>query len=191
VGHQVKFCFNYTRKSLQGHYYNVQQHLRLRALPEEWVLSSDYNLCFKYPNESCEPIVDVYVPRDFSMCKPTFRNALYQRSSEEMSEPYGPRVRVNPWLDTTHKMRRGILTPQTKCAIANQTKPNLFPPPPPPSLTSLPSHTYSESSQLQKLLRSHARPLCVTQLPRPNFVSMDKSHLLPKSFQPHDICNYL
>ncbi len=31
------------------------------------VLSFGHNLCFKYPNGSCEPILDIYVPRAFSL----------------------------------------------------------------------------------------------------------------------------
>ncbi len=29
----------------------------------------DYNLCFKYSNRSCEPILDIYVPRAFQWYK--------------------------------------------------------------------------------------------------------------------------
>jgi hypothetical protein len=32
-------------------------------------LSFDHNLCFKCPNGSCEPILDIYVPRAFQWCK--------------------------------------------------------------------------------------------------------------------------
>jgi hypothetical protein len=28
-----------------------------------------HNLCFKYPNESCKPILDIFVPRDFQWCR--------------------------------------------------------------------------------------------------------------------------
>ncbi len=34
--------------------------------------SFGHNLCFKYPNGSCEPILDIYVPRDFQWCKKLF-----------------------------------------------------------------------------------------------------------------------
>jgi len=40
------------------------------------ILTSDpsfgYNLCFKYPNGSCEPILDIYVPRVFQLYKELF-----------------------------------------------------------------------------------------------------------------------
>jgi hypothetical protein len=31
--------------------------------------SFGHNLCFRYPNEQCEPILDIYVPRDFQWYK--------------------------------------------------------------------------------------------------------------------------
>jgi len=31
-----------------------------------------HNLCFKYPNGSCEPILDIYVPRAFQYYKENF-----------------------------------------------------------------------------------------------------------------------
>jgi hypothetical protein len=37
--------------------------------------SFGHNLCFKYPNESCEPILDMYVPKDFQWYKELF-NAM-------------------------------------------------------------------------------------------------------------------
>jgi hypothetical protein len=35
-------------------------------------LSFDHNLCFKYPNGSCEPISNIYVPRSFQWYKKLF-----------------------------------------------------------------------------------------------------------------------
>ncbi len=35
-------------------------------------LSFGHNLCFKYPNESCEPILDIYVSRAFQRYKELF-----------------------------------------------------------------------------------------------------------------------
>ncbi len=32
-------------------------------------LSFGHNLCFKYPNGSCEPILDIYVPKSFKCYK--------------------------------------------------------------------------------------------------------------------------
>jgi hypothetical protein len=34
--------------------------------------SFGHNLCFKYSNESCEPILDIYALRDFQWCKELF-----------------------------------------------------------------------------------------------------------------------
>jgi hypothetical protein len=34
--------------------------------------SFDHNLCFICPNWSCEPILDIYVPRTFQWCKELF-----------------------------------------------------------------------------------------------------------------------
>jgi hypothetical protein len=33
------------------------------------MLSFGHNLCFKYPNGSCEPILDIYIPRAFQQYK--------------------------------------------------------------------------------------------------------------------------
>jgi hypothetical protein len=35
-------------------------------------LSFDHNLCFRCPNESCEPILDIYVSIDFQWYKELF-----------------------------------------------------------------------------------------------------------------------
>ncbi len=35
-------------------------------------LSFSHNLCFKYPNESCEPIINIYVLRNFQWYKKPF-----------------------------------------------------------------------------------------------------------------------
>jgi len=34
--------------------------------------SFDYNLCFRCPNGSCEPILDIYIPRSFQWYKELF-----------------------------------------------------------------------------------------------------------------------
>ncbi len=34
--------------------------------------SFGHNLCFKYPNASCEPILNIYIPKDFQWCKEHF-----------------------------------------------------------------------------------------------------------------------
>jgi hypothetical protein len=36
--------------------------------------SFDHNLCFKYTNESCEPILDIYVSRTFQWYKENFNS---------------------------------------------------------------------------------------------------------------------
>jgi hypothetical protein len=35
-------------------------------------ISFGHNLCFKYPNGSCEPILDIYISRDFQLYKELF-----------------------------------------------------------------------------------------------------------------------
>jgi len=171
----------------------VQQHLRLNALPEKWVLPGDHNLCFKYQNESCELILDIYVSRDFSMCIPTSKNALYQRSSEDMSEPYGPRVRVNPWPrhNPQNEARHSHSTNKMRSSKPNKTQPFPTSSPSPCSLHILTENRHNSKNCFVPMHDPSVTSHFSSQLPRPNFVSMDESHLLTKSFQLHDICNYL
>ncbi len=42
-------------------------------------LSFGHNLCFKYPSESCEPILKIYVPRAFQWYKELFNPMNFDR----------------------------------------------------------------------------------------------------------------
>jgi len=42
-----------------------QSDSRLLVVNLAFGLSFGHNLCFKYPNGSCKPILDIYAPRDF------------------------------------------------------------------------------------------------------------------------------
>ncbi len=39
---------------------------------QRYLVSFDHNLCIKYPNGSCEPILDIYIPRAFQWYKEIF-----------------------------------------------------------------------------------------------------------------------
>jgi hypothetical protein len=62
-------------------------------------LSFGHNLCFKYPNGPCEPILDIFVPKDFQWHKEFFN---------PMS--FGP---CNPFL----KIRETIRTPTPNVGV--------------------------------------------------------------------------
>jgi hypothetical protein len=40
-------------------------------------LSFGHNLCFKYPNGSCKPILNIYVPRSFQWYKELFNSMIF------------------------------------------------------------------------------------------------------------------
>jgi hypothetical protein len=58
------------------------------------------NLCFKYPNGSCEPIWDIYIPRDFQWYKELFNTMIFFPCNRPLKiwESIGtltPKVRVH------------------------------------------------------------------------------------------------
>jgi hypothetical protein len=62
--------------------------------------SFGHNLCFKYPNGSCKPILNIYVPRDFQWYKEFFNPMnfnLYKCSLkiQESIESPTPKIRIH------------------------------------------------------------------------------------------------
>jgi hypothetical protein len=55
-------------------------------------LSFDYNLCFKYPNESCEPILDIYVSIIFQWYKELFNSMSF--------DPYNRPLKFKKSIET-------------------------------------------------------------------------------------------
>ncbi len=52
-------------------------------------ISFGHNLCFKFPNESCEPILDIYVPRSFQWYKELFNPMGFGPFQESIRSPSG------------------------------------------------------------------------------------------------------
>ncbi len=61
--------------------------------------SFGHNLCFKYPNGSCEPILDIYVPRFFQWYKEVFNPLNFDPCNHPL------------------KIRKSIRTPTPKLGI--------------------------------------------------------------------------
>jgi len=57
-----------------------------------FIPSFGHNLCFKCPNGSCEPILDIYVPKDFQWYKELFNTMVF--------DPYNHSLKIQKSIKT-------------------------------------------------------------------------------------------
>jgi hypothetical protein len=72
--------------------------------------SFGYNLCFRYPNESCQPILDIYVPRAFQWYKKLFNPMIFDPCNCNLGVPRQNDIYVLvPWPGTKYTIRGKVV----------------------------------------------------------------------------------